>query len=111
MHIYAPSEIQAGQSQNTEVLVNVYFGSAKSKTEMRLDEGNWTELRREAREDPYLAKVITPGHPLSQVTHMWVGRLPAELAPGGHTIHVRTTDMFEQTFTAARVFRVTPSAK
>ncbi|MGI9455289.1 MAG: calcineurin-like phosphoesterase C-terminal domain-containing protein, partial [Aeoliella sp.] len=106
MHIYAPSEVQVGESGDTEVLVNVYFGSAKSKTEMRLDDGSWVELQREAREDPYLAKVIAAGHPLSQVTHMWVGHLPAELAPGGHTIHVRTTDMFGQTFTAARVLRV-----
>lgn len=107
MHIYAHTEIEVGKSAETEVLVNVYFGSAKNKTEMRVDTGDWVELKREAREDPYLAKVIHPGHPLSQVTHMWVGHLPGDLQPGGHTIHVRTTDMFDQTFTAARVFRVT----
>ena len=106
MHIYAPSEVRVGESAETEVLVNVFFGSARSKTEMRIDAGHWHELKRESREDPYLAKVITAGHPLSQVTHMWIGVLPAELAPGGHTIHVRTTDMFGQTFTAARVLRV-----
>jgi len=106
MHIYTSSEVKAAESGDTEVLVNVYFGSAKSKTEMRLDDGAWVELKREEREDPYLAKVIAAGHPLSQVTHMWVGHLPVEMTLGGHTIHVRTTDMFGQTFTAARVVRV-----
>ena len=111
MHIYTPSEVKVSEAGDTEVLVNVYFGSAKNKTEMRMDDGSWVEMNREAREDPYLAKVIAAGHPLSQVTHMWVGQLPADLAPGGHTIHVRTTDMFAQTFTAARVLRVVPDEK
>lgn len=111
MHIYTPSEISVKESNKPEVLVNVYFGSAKNKTEMRLDDGPWRQLKRERREDPYLANVITVGHPLSQVTHMWVGDLPSELALGGHTIHVRTTDMFGQTFTAARVIRVTNEDK
>ena len=65
---------------------------------------------RERRQDPYLAKVITPGHPLSQVTHMWVASLPEGIPRGGHTIHVRTTDMFDQTFRKARVLRVVPEA-
>ena len=73
---------------------------------MRLDDGSWILMRQELRQDPFLAKVITPGHPLSQVTHMWVADLPEGLSRGGHTIHVRTTDMFGQTFTRSRVLRV-----
>lgn len=106
LHIYAPSEVSLGQTGTTEVLANVYFGNVKNKTEMRLDDGSWTLMRQELRQDPFLAKVITPGHPLSQVTHMWVANLPEGLNRGGHTIHVRTTDMFGQTFTRSRVLRV-----
>ena len=41
------------------MLVNVYFGSAKSKTEMRLDDGAWVEtylyLSQQAAEGRYSA--------------------------------------------------------
>ena len=106
MHIFLPSEMVESKLGETEVLVNVYFGSEKNKTEMRVDDGPWVTMKREIRQDPYLLKVVPPGHPVSQATHIWAGKLPESLKPGGHTLHVRTQDMFGQTFSAARVFRV-----
>jgi hypothetical protein len=37
---------------------------------------------------------------------MWKAALPADLATGTHTLTVRTTDQFGQTYQAKRVFRV-----
>jgi hypothetical protein len=39
-------------------------------------------------------------------SHIWVGHLPADVAPGSHLLDVRTTDMYGQTYTAHRIFRV-----
>jgi hypothetical protein len=39
-------------------------------------------------------------------THIWEGRLPAGLPVGGHLIRVRTTDMYGQEFSGARIIRV-----
>jgi hypothetical protein len=39
-------------------------------------------------------------------THMWLGKLPEKLQPGTHLVTVRTTDMFQQTWTGHRIFRI-----
>jgi len=39
-------------------------------------------------------------------THIWQAKLPADVRKGTHVIHVRTTDMFGQTFTGRRIIRV-----
>ncbi|MFC1739075.1 calcineurin-like phosphoesterase C-terminal domain-containing protein [Planctomycetota bacterium] len=107
MHIYTPDMIKASDAGETEVVVNVFFGSERSRVQMKLDDSKqWTLLSRQAREDPYLQKVVPEGHPLSMVTHLWVGKLPANLSRGGHVIYVRTKDMFGQEYTAHRVIRV-----
>jgi hypothetical protein len=38
--------------------------------------------------------------------HMWQAKIPNGLSPGTHTVAVRTTDMFNQTWTGHRIFRV-----
>jgi hypothetical protein len=107
MHVFLPSRLKVTEAAGTEVIVNVYLGSEKNVTEMKIDQGKWVRMEREIREDPYLQKVINPAHPLSQVTHIWVAKLPAGLSAGGHTIHIRTKDMFGQVFTASRIVVLT----
>lgn len=118
MTIYAPEQILVRESPRTEVLVNVFAGSERSRVEMRLGEsGEWIPLERVEREDPYYAKLkdaekesIPPrGERLPNIIkspHLWSGKLPAEVTPGSHLIRVRTTDMFGQTYEDERVIRV-----
>ena len=42
----------------------------------------------------------------SKSRHMWKAMLPEGLAVGTHTLTVRTTDMFGQTYESRRIFRV-----
>ena len=42
----------------------------------------------------------------SKSYHMWKAPLPKGIEPGTHTLTVRTTDMFGQTYTGKRIFRV-----
>ena len=49
------------------------------------------------------------GRALSGITkslHIWQAQLPENVHKGTHVIHVRTTDMFGQTFTGRRIIRV-----
>jgi hypothetical protein len=99
--------VSTATASSTDVVVNVYFGSARNRTEMKFGEhGEWTLMQRTVREDPYLQKVVPKGHPLSRVQHIWTAPLPERPPSGPHLIRVRTTDMFGQIYRAARVIRV-----
>lgn len=118
MNIYAPEEIAAEDAAKTEVLVNVFAGSERSKVAMRLGESSpWITMQKVSREDPdYLAmkaremeKNPPPGRKLPEIIkspHLWQAILPASPPRGAHLIHVRTTDMFGKTYTDRRVIRV-----
>ena len=117
MLIWAPEEVDAGGLGAAEVVANIYAGSEKSVVELRVDGGAWSAMRHEARPDPYflemkkLEESATPpaGRKLpkpANSTHIWVGGLPAGLAPGGHTIEVRTKDMFGHEYHGERAIRV-----
>jgi hypothetical protein len=119
MSIHAPDSIDAAASGEAEVVVNVFAGSQKSVVEMRLGEtGSWSRLERVDRPDPFMAAVkqteekfdkklpgrMTPK--LQNSSHIWAGKLPAGVKPGVTMIHVRTTDMYGQSYAASRVIRV-----
>lgn len=53
MNIYAPEKVSSDAAGDTEVLVNVFAGSERSKVEMRFDEdGDWTAMEHVEIEDP-----------------------------------------------------------
>jgi hypothetical protein len=118
MNIYAPDEISSGQAGETEVLVNVFFGSEHSTVEMRVDTGEWSALEMVLQPDPHFLQLkkleeergVTPGYrslPAAQDSlHLWRGVLPVGIENGAHLIDVRTTDMFGQTYRSGRIIRV-----
>jgi hypothetical protein len=117
MNIHAPEFVSADKAGETEVLVNVFAGSERSKVEMRLDAGPWVELQRTPREDPYFVALKQAeespqpprGRKLPRVgksPHIWVGTLPAQPSTGVHLIDVRTTDMFGHEYRGRRIIRV-----
>ena len=131
MNIYTANSVEVGQLASTEVVVNVFGGSVRSKTEIRFgDDREWTEMKRVTREDPYfldlkareqsLSEKLPPAErgpnlpwiPLPgphQTDHLWVAKLPADLEPGVRVIQVKTTDMFGQVYADQRSIRVLPS--
>lgn len=118
MAIHAPEEIEAARAGETEVLVNVFAGSERSVVEMRLGEnGSWQKMERVTRPDPdFLAmKALEespappPGLKLPkphETPHLWRALFPANPPAGTHLLHVRTTDMFGQTYADRRVVRI-----
>lgn len=121
MNIYAPEEMTTLEALETLVTVNVFGGSARSKVEVRMDEGEWTPMMKVMKRDPeYLAvlerdkDLALPYRPLPGAIaspHLWevyIGALFGNDPPekGTHVLEVRTTDMFGQVYVAQRVFRL-----
>jgi hypothetical protein len=127
MNIYLPDDIDRTVADTTNVLVNVFAGSEKSKVNMQVDKiSEVIPLEHYNTADPgcmsmyrlspYLKDTLrgklledvfgyTMDYP-SISRHIWEGILPSGLTTGTHTIKVTTTDMFNQTWTAYRVFRI-----
>jgi hypothetical protein len=58
MNIFAPDEVATGDAAPTELLVNVFAGSARSVVEMQIDgAGSWVRLEAIKRPDPYLVRM------------------------------------------------------
>ena len=109
MQIQAPDEVEKSLLTETPVLVNVFNGTERSIVEMRVGESSeWVPMRFSPQIDPLYARVTEreSGQEASVSYHMWEGRLPGDLSPGGHLIRIRTVDMFGQESTASRIIRV-----
>ena len=110
MNIYAPYTVESSQASDTEILVNVFAGSERSKVEMRLGpDGSWAPMQQVTRMDPYKLEIQQAEqsehpprgrkmHEPSPTSHMWSAKLPAEPPVGLTLIQVRTTDMFGRTY-------------
>lgn len=118
LSIFAPATVAAANSGTSEVLVDVYAGSAGSRVEMRLgDTGAWQTLERVERPDPFYLELLAreaelgpklgrPLPPAAPSLHLWRGTLPTNPPPGTHTLEVRSSDIFGQHFSAHRLIRI-----
>lgn len=118
MQIDAPEHIASAEAPKTEVVVNVFGGSDRSKVQMRVGEkGEWKEMKQVRGEDPYFKRLKeleagpTPpaGRPLPAPhasAHIWRGLLPEGLTVGTHAIEVQTTDMFGKVHLDRRTIRI-----
>lgn len=116
MSIWIPDEVARVDLASTEVIVNVYAGSARSVVEMQVGSAV-VKLENFTGQDPFYLELkkleagltVPPGRKLpgaANTSHLWKGRLPAGLAKGGHSVEIRTTDMYGQTFSERRILRV-----
>ena len=118
MNIYLPQEITIADAITTTVVVNVFNGSQKSKTRMRiLPDGAWKDMERVDGMDPFFVDMKkgeagpnpNPGIALpgpSVTDHLWRAMLPAILPVGTHMIEVETTDMDGKVYVDRESLRV-----
>jgi len=119
MDIHAPERVTRAEAPNTEVLVNVFFGSELSAVQMRVDPlDTWIPLERVEAKAPNLERIKADEQVYQYLKthrsvrpalspHFWRGTLPAGLEPGLTLIRVRTTDVFGQKHEAVRAVRIT----
>jgi len=111
MNVHAPDFALGGET----FLVNVFNGSPKTTVEFRVGtSGDWTPMAHAPQIDPLYAKIVeldqtqVRGRGLNRgqiSTHIWEGKLPANLPVGAHWLEVRATDMFGQVDTSRFPFR------
>lgn len=131
MAIHAPNAIAVDKSADMNVVVNVFAGSPKSKTEIRFgDDDSWQEMERIAGQDPFYMETKAREDQLSQqlpakergsnlpwiplpephtTPHLWTAKPGKPLPEGTIAIEVRTTDMFGNVYVDQRSVRITPS--
>jgi hypothetical protein len=119
MTIFAPDEITIDQATTTELIVNVFAGSAKSEVEFRIgNKTDWQPMQKVAMQDPYYLLLKNPDEEQSKTgwqrlpepkisRHIWRASLPAlGDEKGTKLIMVRTKDMFGHIYTASRVITI-----
>jgi hypothetical protein len=121
MSIFAPEQVTATDAETTDVFVNVFNGSEKSKVEMKLGkQGTWQTMQRQVKSDPALVRLYEyekaikdkPWRGMSKPkpsTHLWHANLPSNPSAGTHFITIRETDMFGRTHVGRRIIRVLPN--
>lgn len=113
MEIHSPAELEASAAAGTEILVNVFNGSERSKVEMKIGaNGAWVPMEKVMKPDPAFAAMAekdsgltAPFRPLPNAInspHMWSAKMPAVRTRGLIPVHVRTTDMHGQVSVASK---------
>ena len=118
MQIHAPEVISRSQSADTQIFVNVFNGSERSRVEMRLGrDQRWRKMERVVAVDPAFQDVVDSEAAIKDKswralpnpkpsTHLWRANLPQNLTPGTHLIQIRSTDWQHRQQSAQRVIRV-----
>ena len=116
MNIIAPEFLPAADVDGTIIYANVFGGSELSDVMYSFAGGPWTPMLRVDEADPMYVKAYerdkdlkAPFRPLPgavRSTHLWRAPMLNGMPPGVYPIHVKTTDMFGQTYIATRAIRV-----
>jgi hypothetical protein len=115
MNIHVPFEVLRETLSTTEVVVNVFAGSARSTVRMRIAGSAWIPLRRELRVDPFYQDALDRAAwssawrelpPPNRSTHIWTGMLPGTVPSGTHWLEVESRDVFGQLHRATVPLRI-----
>ena len=121
MNITAPEQVTTDQLAETDVLVNIFNGSERSKVEMMIGEaGTWVPMQHHAGIDPSFKKLSDSENAVKdkkyrnlpkakKSTHLWRAKLPKGLKPGTHLLRIRTVEMDGDKHQSGRVIRVLPA--
>lgn len=122
MKIEIADYIESDKTGETDLVVNVFAGNDRTRVEYRADGGEWRPLERTVVQDPALVQLREQLEKLPQENrraygmpgpvpslHIWSGKLPANLTPGGHVLTVRAHDMYGQTWQSNRILVVEES--
>ncbi len=87
----------------TTLVVNFFDGGPKTAVEYRIGEGEARPMIRDRRLDPFIeelyarnAATIKPWVKAEPSSHIWIARLPPDLAPGAYALNVRVVDEYSR---------------
>ena len=100
---------------STDLVVNVFYGGPRTRVTLWFGGGR-TEIpiMRTRQPDPFVTQVYArngdtkkPWISAIQSSHFWVGRLPADLAPGTHRADVEVLEEYGRPRHEAMIIEVT----
>ena len=118
MNVFLPKVVAKGKNTKSALYVNFFMGGENDQLVYRVDNGEWKAMERVVEADPSyvelvyewdLAEQLMPGRRSSDPsasTHVWKGKIPANLELGTHKVEIKATDMFGKTHTATGSYRI-----
>ncbi|WP_353135141.1 calcineurin-like phosphoesterase family protein [Pseudopedobacter sp.] len=118
IEISAPKVIEYGKKTSASIYANFFMGNTKDEVLMRVDNGKWKKMENVLEADPaflhlqyrwdYNDELLSGKRPgqANDCRHLWKASIPHKLEPGEHTIEVKATDMYGQTFTQKKTYRI-----
>lgn len=107
MALHAPNVLRRGSWPSAGVYANVFMGTEDTRVEYRIDRGPWQPMQRVVEPDPRVVEQNVLDDAANELRshdrapqaepspHLWRGRLPTDLAAGGHRIEVRAFDRWQ----------------
>lgn len=108
------SPLRREQVGSTTLIVNFFDGGPRTKVEYQIGDGGVLPMKQDVRPDPFVEEVygrnqatIKPWVKAEPSSHIWIARLPADLAPGAHSINVHVVDEYGRDHNGHMVIEVT----
>ncbi|QRE77532.1 calcineurin-like phosphoesterase C-terminal domain-containing protein [Methylobacterium aquaticum] len=105
--------IPAESAGSTNVVVNLFDGGPRSRVSFRVGDRPPVAMTRVRRPDPFVAALYArnaaskkPWVKAEPCSHLWVARLPRDLAAGTHRLTVEVTDEYGRPHRDALVLEV-----
>ncbi len=116
--LHLPKAIPFSLKTSANIVANFFMGSKKDELFYRIDNGKWEKMKYTETFDPnYTHSVLEwdytpelmqgrrPNNP-DESRHLWSVGFPRNLEKGKHTVEVKVTDRYGNTFTAKEDFSV-----
>jgi hypothetical protein len=98
----------------SRLIANVFDGGDRTKVAMTVGDRPPVAMTRQARSDPFVEEVFARNEATKKAwvkaetsSHIWVARLPDDLAPGAYRVAVEAVDEYGKTLTGRLTLEVT----
>jgi hypothetical protein len=118
MEIFAPKVVANNRGTKAGIYVNFFMGGENDEVLYRIDDGDWKPMKYLEDYDPSyvrdvmewdLSEELMPGRRSSnpmKSSHLWRAGIPVNLGEGEHIIEVKATDMYGNSFTQSKSYRL-----
>jgi hypothetical protein len=118
IEIFAPKLVEKNKRTSAGIYANFFMGSEQDSVFFRTDKGEWKKMNYVTDYDPAYLDLMhewdfteelldgrRPSNP-EFCRHLWRANIPNNLKAGEHTIEVKAHDLFGQTFTQSKTYRI-----
>jgi hypothetical protein len=96
------------------LIANVFDGGERTQVTMRIGDRSPVAMSRQSRPDPFVEEVFARNEATKKAwvkadncSHLWIARLPTDLAPGAYRVLVEAVDEYGKTLSGRMALEVT----